>query len=70
MDVPGGFVGATDGLVPILAQLSTRFVEELAFLISGGFGLLFAVPDGCGLTVADGVGFAAEADWACRECHL
>ena len=58
------------GLVPILAQSSTRFVEELAFLISGGFGLLFAIPDGCGLTVADGVQFVAEADRACWEHRL
>lgn len=66
----GGFVGATNGLVPILAQSSTRFVKELAFLISGGFGLLFAIPDGCGLTVADRVRFTAEADRACRERRL
>ena len=47
-----------------------QFVTELAFLISGGFGLLFAIPDGCGLTVADGVQFTAEADRACWEHRL
>ena len=55
VDVAGGLVCATDGLVPVLAQSSTRFVEELAFVISCGFCLLFAIPDGWGLAVADRV---------------